>query len=185
MSGPRPRLVLVDGSSYVYRAFHALPPLTGPNGLPTNAVYGFTTMLLKLLSDAKADYLVVVFDAARKTFRDEIYADYKAHRPPMPNELASQIPHIHRVVDALHIPVLSIEGVEADDVIATLLTRVADVDLDAVIVTADKDLMQLVGPNVRLWDTMRDRWTDVAAVQARFGVTLVPEPIFLGFPAPF
>ena len=170
MSGPRPRLVLVDGSSYVYRAFHALPPLTGPNGLPTNAVYGFTTMLLKLLSDAKADYLVVVFDAARKTFRDEIYADYKAHRPQMPNELAAQIPHIHRIVDALHIPVLSIEGVEADDVIATLLARVADVDLDAVVVTADKDLMQLVGPNVRLWDTMRDRWTDVAAVQVRFGV---------------
>jgi DNA polymerase I len=170
MSGPRPRFVLVDGSSYVYRAFHALPPLTGPNGQPTHAVYGFTTMLLKLLSDAKADYLVVVFDAARKTFRDELYADYKAHRPEMPSELAAQLPHIQRVVDALRIPVLRIHGVEADDVIASLLARVADIDLDAVVVTADKDLMQLVGPNVRLWDTMRDRWVDVAAVQAKFGV---------------
>ena len=168
MSGPRPRLVLVDGSSYVYRAFHALPPLTGPSGLLTNAVYGFTTMLLKLLGDAKADYLAVVFDAARKTFRDEIYADYKAHRPQMPNELAAQLPHIHRVVAALRIPTLRVEGVEADDVIASLLARVADADLDAVVVTADKDLMQLVGPKVRLWDTMRDRWIDVAAVQAKY-----------------
>lgn len=170
MSGPRPRLVLVDGSSYVYRAFHALPPLTGPSGQPTHAVYGFTTMLLKLLGEAKADYLAVVFDAARKTFRDDLYADYKAHRPEMPGDLAAQLPQIQRVVDALHIPTLRIEGVEADDVIATLLARVAGAHVDAVVVTADKDLMQLVGPDVRLWDTMRDRWVDVAAVQARFGV---------------
>ncbi|MBX3025522.1 DNA polymerase I [bacterium] len=170
MSGPRPRLVLVDGSSYVYRAFHALPPLTGPSGLPTHAVYGFTTMLLKLLNDAKPDYLAVVFDAARKTFRDEIYADYKAHRPAMPSDLAAQLPDILRVVSALRVPTLRVEGVEADDVIATLLTRFAADDLEAVVVTADKDLMQLVGPTVRLWDTMRDRWIDVAAVQARFGV---------------
>jgi DNA polymerase-1 len=170
MSGPRPRLVLVDGSSYVYRAFHALPPLSGPTGLPTQAVYGFTTMLLKLLGEAKADYLAVVFDAARKTFRDDLYAAYKAHRPEMPDELAAQLPLIQRVVDALRIPTLRVEGVEADDVIATLLARVADEQLDAVVVTADKDLMQLVGPDVRLWDTMRDRWVDVAAVQARFGV---------------
>ncbi|HSQ00716.1 MAG TPA: DNA polymerase I [Candidatus Dormibacteraeota bacterium] len=175
MSGPRPRLVLVDGSSYVYRAFHALPPLTGPSGLLTNAVYGFTTMLLKLLGDAKADYLAVVFDAARKTFRDEIYADYKAHRPEMPNDLAAQLPHIHRVVAALRIPTLRVEGVEADDVIASLLTKFADADLDAVVVTADKDLMQLVGPTVRLWDTMRDRWVDVAAVQTKYGVA--PEQV--------
>ena len=170
MSGSRPRLVLVDGSSYVYRAFHALPPLTGPSGLPTHAVYGFTSMLLKLLTDAKADYLAVVFDAARKTFRDELYADYKAHRPPMPDELAAQLPYIHRVVEALRIATLRIEGVEADDVIASLLAQIAPVGLDCVVVTADKDLMQLVGPDVRLWDTMRDRWVDVAAVQAKFGV---------------
>lgn len=170
MSDPRPRLVLVDGSGYVYRAFHALPPLSGPSGQPTNAVYGFTTMLLKLRGDAKADYLAVVFDAARKTFRDELYADYKAHRPEMPTDLAAQLPHIQRVVEALRIPALRVEGVEADDVIASLLARVAGADLDAVVVTADKDLMQLVGPTVRLWDTMRDRWIDVAAVQARFGV---------------
>ena len=170
MSGPRPRLVLVDGSSYVYRAFHALPPLTGPSGQPTHAVYGFTTMLLKLLGEARADYLAVVFDAARKTFRDDLYADYKAHRPEMPGDLAAQLPQIQRVVEALRIPTLRVEGVEADDVIATLLARVAGAQVEVVVVTADKDLMQLVGPDVRLWDTMRDRWVDVAAVQARFGV---------------
>ena len=170
MSAPRARLVLVDASAYVYRAFHALPPLTGPSGLPTHAVYGFTTMLLKLLGEAKPDYLAVVFDAARKTFRDELYADYKAHRPAMPSDLAAQLPSIQRVVAALRLPTLSVQGVEADDVIATLVARCADPGLDCVIVTGDKDLMQLVGPGVRLWDTMRDRWIDTAAVEARYGV---------------
>ncbi len=170
MSGTRPRLVLVDGSSYVYRAFHALPPLTGPHGLPTHAVYGFTTMLLKLLTEARPDYVVVVFDAGRRTFRDELYAQYKAHRPEMPNELAAQFPYIQRVLEALRIPVLRVEGVEADDVIASLLERCAGPELDCVVVTGDKDLMQLVRPGVRLWDTMRDKWTDVAAVEARYGV---------------
>jgi len=170
MSGPRPRLVLVDGTSYVYRAYHALPPLTGPTGQPTNAVYGFTTMLLKLLGEAKAAYAVVVFDAARKTFRDAMYADYKAHRPEMPGDLAAQIPQIQRVVAALRIAALRIPDVEADDVIATLTTTLAGPHLDCVVVTADKDLMQLVGPHVKLWDTMRDRWMDAAAVEARYGV---------------
>jgi len=170
MSAPRARLVLVDASAYVYRAFHALPPLTGPNGLPTHAVYGFTTMLLKLLSEAKADYVAVVFDAGRKTFRDEMYADYKAHRPEMPGELTAQLPYIHRVVEALRVRSMSVAGVEADDVIATLVSRCAGTAFDCVVVTADKDLMQLVGPGVRLWDTMRDRWIDAAAVEARYGV---------------
>ncbi|MDX2168493.1 MAG: DNA polymerase I [Deltaproteobacteria bacterium] len=170
MSDARARLVLVDASAYVYRAFHALPPLNGPNGLPTHAVYGFTTMVLKLLGEAKADYLAVVFDAARKTFRDELYADYKAHRPEMPADLAAQLPYIDRVVTALRLHAIRVPGVEADDVIATLVARHAGPQLDCVIVTADKDLMQLVGPHVRLWDTMRDRWIDAAAVQARYGV---------------
>jgi DNA polymerase-1 len=170
MSDARARLVLVDASAYVYRAFHALPPLNGPNGLPTHAVYGFTTMVLKLLNDAKPDYLAVVFDAARKTFRDELYADYKAHRPEMPSDLAAQLPYIDRVVTALRLHTIRVPGVEADDVIATLVAQHAGPQLDCVIVTADKDLMQLVGPHVRLWDTMRDRWIDRAAVEARYGV---------------
>jgi DNA polymerase I len=170
MSGQRPRLVLVDGSSYIYRAFFALPPLTGPSGLPTNAVYGFTTMLLKLLADAKPDYAAVVFDAPGATFRDALYTDYKAHRPVMPGDLSAQIPWIHRVVAALRLHELTLEGVEADDVIASLIAQHAGPGLDCVVVTADKDLMQLVRSGVRLWDTMRDRWTDVAAVEAKFGV---------------
>ncbi len=167
---PRPRLVLVDGSAYVYRAFHALPPLTGPNGMPTQAVYGFTTMLLKLLAEAKPDYVAVVFDAARKTFRDDLYSAYKAHRPEMPGDLAAQLPYIQRVVAALRIPMLSVPGVEADDVIGSLIAALAGPELECVVVTGDKDLMQLVGPGVRVWDTMRDRWLDAAAVEAKYGV---------------
>lgn len=169
MSGPRPRLFLVDGSSYIYRAFFALPPLTGPRGLPTHAVYGVTTMLLKLLSEARPEYAAVVFDAPGRTFRDELYDGYKANRTEMPGDLAAQIPWIHQVVSALRLREISIPGVEADDVIASLIAAVGGA-MDCVVVTGDKDLMQLVGPRVRLWDTMRDKWTDAAAVEARFGV---------------
>src|SRR5512144_2796205 len=170
MSGQRPRLVLVDGSSYIYRAFYALPPLTGPRGLPTNAVYGFTTMLLKLFSEVRPAYAAVVFDAPGATFRDDIYPHYKANRSEMPGDLAAQIPWIHRVVAALRLREICVPGVEADDVIASMIKAYAHAGLDVVIVTSDKDLMQLVGPNVQLWDTMRDRWTNTAAVEAKFGV---------------
>jgi DNA polymerase-1 len=170
MPGPRPRLFLVDGSSYIYRAFFALPPLTGPHGLPTHAVYGFTTMLLKLLSEARPDYAAVVFDAPGATFRDELYDRYKANRTAMPGDLSAQIPWIHRVVAALRLHEICIPGVEADDVIGTLIDRLVGPELECVVVTGDKDLMQLVGPRVKLWDTMRDKWTDAAAVEARFGV---------------
>ncbi len=165
-----PRLYLIDGSSYIYRAFFALPPLSSPSGLPTNAVYGFTTMLLKLLGEAKPEYLVVVFDAPGATFRDELFEAYKANRPATPEDLAAQIPFVHRTVAAFRLCALSEPGVEADDVIATLTTRLAAQNVDCVVVTGDKDLMQLVGPHVQLWDTMRDRWIDVAAVEERFGV---------------
>jgi DNA polymerase-1 len=170
MPAQRPLLYLVDGSSYIYRAFFALPPLTGPHGLPTNAVYGFTTMLLKLLNEAKPTYAAVVFDAPGVTFRKTLYEDYKANREGMPNDLAAQVPWIHRVVAALRLHELCVPGVEADDVIASLIASNVCGDVDCVVVTGDKDLMQLVGPGVRLWDTMRDRWTDTAAVEAKFGV---------------
>src|SRR5512145_2924014 len=113
--GARPRLYLIDGSGYVYRAFHALPGLTTTRGLPTNAVYGFTTMLTKLLRDEAPGHVAVVFDAPGETFRDGLYADYKANRPPLPDELRPQVGYIRRVVAAMRLPVIEIPGVEADD----------------------------------------------------------------------
>lgn len=170
MPSERPVLFLIDASSYVYRAFHALPPLTSPDGLPTNAVYGFTTMLLKLLRDSQARFVSAVFDAPGPTFRDELYDAYKANREGMPDDLAAQLPRIRDVLTALSIHTMSMTGVEADDVIGTLARRFAAADTDVVIVSADKDLMQLIGPRVRMWDTMRDRWFDEATVLERFGV---------------
>lgn len=169
MSAERASLYLIDGSSYIYRAFHALPPLTSPQGVPTQAIYGFATMLMKLLKDAKPAYIAVVFDAPGPTFRDDLYDAYKAHRPPAPDDLKVQIPRIHQLVDAFRICTLMQEGVEADDVIATIVHRYAD-DHPCVIVSSDKDLMQLVGPTVTLWDTMRDRRIDAEAVREKFGV---------------
>lgn len=169
MPADRPCLYLIDGSSYIYRAFHALPSLTSPRGVPTQAVYGFTTMLLKLLGDVEPAFLVVIFDAPGRTFRDDLYESYKAHRPSVPDDLRAQIPLIHDVVAAFRLCKVVEPGVEADDVIATLVRRYA-ADCECVVITGDKDLMQLVGPSVRLWDTMRDRWIDAAAVREKFGV---------------
>jgi DNA polymerase-1 len=170
MPKSNPVLYLIDASSYVYRAFHALPPLTSPGGIPTNAVFGLSTMLLKLLKTTAPTYLAAVFDAPGPTFRDELYADYKAHRPAMPDELALQFPLVHEIVAGFSIYDVALRGVEADDVIATIATHMAKQGADTVIITSDKDLMQLVGDGVRLWDTMRDRWYDAAAVRQRFGV---------------
>jgi DNA polymerase I len=170
MSASRPVLYIIDASSYVYRAFFALPPLSSPSGVPTNAVYGFTTMLLKLLRDTQPQYLAAVFDAPGRTFRDDLFAPYKANRPSMPDDLAAQVPLIHEIVAAFGLPSLTVPGVEADDVIGTLSDAMAAHTVDTVIITADKDLMQLVGERVRLWDTMRDRRIDVAGVRERFGV---------------
>ena len=120
-----PRLYLIDGSSYIFRAFHAVPLLTNKAGLPTNAVFGFTNMLLKLVNEERPDGLAVVFDAGGPTFRDEVYAEYKAHRAPTPEELIPQLPYVRKVVEALRMRVIEIPGVEADDVIATLATSFA------------------------------------------------------------
>ena len=163
-------LYLIDASSYVYRAFFALPSLTNPAGTPTNAVYGFTTMLLKLLRETGATHVAAVFDAPGKNFRHVAYPEYKANREAMPDELRGQIPLVHEVVDALGVRRIAVDGVEADDVIASLAKRLAGHDVDVVVITGDKDLMQIVGPHVRLWDTMRDRWFDVAEVERRMGV---------------
>ncbi|MBI4519112.1 MAG: DNA polymerase I [Deltaproteobacteria bacterium] len=170
MPRPSAHVFLIDGSSYIYRAFFALPPLTSPSGAPTNAAFGFASMTLKLLREVKPQYLAVVFDAPGGTFRDTLFEAYKANRPRMPDDLVAQLPLVREVVAALGVRSLTIAGVEADDVIATLTERFARAGTDCVVITADKDLMQLVGPHVRLWDTMRDRWTDEAGVRERFGV---------------
>ena len=168
-------LVLVDGSSYLYRAFHAMPALANSHGEPTGAVYGVVNMLRRLLADYGPDYMAVVFDAKGKTFRDDIYPEYKAHRPPMPDELSTQIEPIHDIIRALGLPLIQIPGVEADDVIGTLARAAAAEGRDTVIATGDKDLAQLVDRHVRLVDTMKDAIYDHDGVVAKFGVT--PEQI--------
>ena len=165
-----PLLLLVDGSSYLYRAFHALPDLRNKAGEPTGALYGVLNMLRRLESDYKADYKAVVFDAKGKTFRDDWYPEYKAHRPPMPDDLRAQIEPIHAAIRAAGWPVLTIDGVEADDVIGTLATTAAVDGIDTLISTGDKDLTQLVGPRVRWFNTMSNELLDAAGVTAKFGV---------------
>ena len=163
-------LLLVDGSSYLYRAFHALPDLRNRHGEPTGAVYGVLSMLRRLEADYKADFRAVVFDAKGKTFRDDWYPDYKANRPPMPDDLISQITPLHACIRAAGWPLLMVDGVEADDVIGTLAQQATDQKIDCVISTGDKDLAQLVNNHVRLVNTMTNEVLDEAGVEAKFGV---------------
>jgi DNA polymerase I len=165
-----PTLLLVDGSSYLYRAFHALPDLRNQAGEPTGALYGMITMLRRLHSDFKADYRACVFDASGPTFRDSLFSEYKAHRPPMPEDLAKQVAPIHAVVRALGWPLLMEQGVEADDVIGTLAREAEAAGWSVVVSTGDKDLAQLVTPHVTLVNTMSNERLDVAGVQTKFGV---------------
>ena len=163
-------LLLVDGSSYLYRAFHALPDLRNRHGEPTGAVYGVLSMLRRLEADYKADFRAVVFDAKGKTFRDDWYPDYKANRPPMPDDLIAQITPLHACIRAAGWPLLMVDGVEADDVIGTLAQQATEQKIDCVISTGDKDLAQLVNNHVRLVNTMTNEVLDEAGVEAKFGV---------------
>ena len=167
-------LLLVDGSSYLYRAFHAMPDLRNKAGEPTGAIYGVLNMLRRLPNDYKAvdgvNYRAVIFDAKGKTFREEWFPAYKAHRPPMPDDLVAQIAPLHDCIRAAGWPLLMIEGVEADDVIGTLARQAAAQGIDCVISTGDKDLAQLVGPLVRLVNTMSNETLDESGVEAKFGV---------------
>jgi DNA polymerase-1 len=165
-----PDLVLIDGSSYLYRAFHALPPLTNSRGEPTGAVLGVVNMLLKFLRESASAQVVVVFDAPGKTFRDELFAEYKAHRPPMPDDLRAQVEPLLETVLALGLPLLRISGVEADDVIGTLARRAADAGRSVLISTGDKDMCQLVGPHITLVNTMSGSVYDRDGVKAKFDV---------------
>jgi DNA polymerase-1 len=163
-------LVLVDGSSYLFRAFHALPPLTNAKGQPTGAVVGVINMLRKLMADHAPDYIGVVFDAPGKTFRDDIYKDYKANRPPMPDDLRVQIEPLHAIIRAMGLPLVIEPGVEADDVIGTLTVEAQKAGMKTLVSTSDKDLAQLVNDEVTLINTMSDTVTDTSGVVDRFGV---------------
>jgi DNA polymerase-1 len=166
----KPRLFLVDGSNYIYRAFYAIRELSNSKGFPTNAIYGFTTMLMKLCRDYGPDYIAVVFDSKGPTFRHEVYEEYKATRKAMPDNLIPQIPYIKDVVRGFSIPVIEEEGMEADDIIGTLVKTYSPEGIDTVIITGDKDLMQLVSDDVILVDTMKDVTYDAEGVKERFGV---------------
>ncbi|NPT39843.1 DNA polymerase I [Paraburkholderia sp. 1N] len=163
-------LLLVDGSSYLYRAYHAMPDLRGPEGGPTGALYGMINMLRRMRKEVTAEYSACVFDAKGKTFRDDWYADYKANRPSMPDDLSRQIEPIHVAVRALGWPLLMIEGVEADDVIGTLSTEAEKRGMNVIVSTGDKDLAQLVSDHVTLINTMTNEKLDRAGVIAKFGV---------------
>jgi DNA polymerase-1 len=163
-------LVLVDGSSYLYRAFHAMPGLTTSSGEPTGALLGVLNMLNKLVEDYDPQHMAVVMDAGGKTFRNEIYSEYKAHRPPMPDELRSQIEPLLDAVEAMGFPVLRIPGVEADDVIGTLATRASEQGLTTLVSTGDKDMAQLVNDRVTLVNTMNNSHLDAGGVVKKFGV---------------
>ncbi len=178
----RPIVYLIDGSSQMYRAFHA-PVRTAEGGFlrnaqgrPTNAVYIFVTMLRKLLTEHKPEYIAASFDLPGRTFRDDLVTDYKANRTPMPDELAEQIPMVHAACEALGVPILTSERYEADDVIGTLATKAAAAGFDVVIVTMDKDFFQLVHGGIRVFNP-RDEgtWYDAGGVKEKFGVT--PEQV--------
>src|SRR5271154_3405456 len=170
-----PDLVLVDGSSYVYRAFHALPPLSNSRGEPTGAVLGVLNMLLKFLKDYRPERIAVVFDAPGRTFRDDLFAEYKAQRPGMPDDLRAQIGPLLSIIEAQGLPLLRVPGVEADDVIGTLACRAAHAGQQVLISTGDKDMAQLVDESVTLINTMNNVMLDRAGVKAKFDV--FPEQI--------
>ncbi|MFZ9035826.1 MAG: DNA polymerase I [Francisellaceae bacterium] len=164
------KIILVDGSSYLFRAFHALPHLTNQHGEPTGAMYGVINMLKKLPSEYDTDYIAVIFDAKGKNFRHELYPEYKANRKPMADELRIQIAPVHELIEKMGYPLFIIDGVEADDVIGTMATELAAKGHEVLISTGDKDMAQLVSPKITLIDTMKNQLTDLAHVKQRFGV---------------
>ncbi len=178
--GAKPTLYLIDGSSYIYRAYYAIRHLSSPKGFPTNALYGFTQMLLKVLKDRKPDHVAVVFDVGRETFRTDIYPEYKANRSAMPEDLVPQIGPIKEMVRAFNIPALEMPGYEADDIIATIARDCEKRGMAAVVVTGDKDLMQVVSESITLLDTMKDKVSGISEVHERFGVGPERVPDILG-----
>jgi len=163
-------IYLIDGNGYIHRAYHAVRHLSTSSGIPTNATFGFTSMLLKLLSDKNPGWIVIAFDAKGPTFRHQIFDAYKANRPPMAEDLAAQIPFIKQVVEGMNIPSLEISGYEADDIIGTLARVAEENGFDVIMVTADKDFKQLVTPKTSIWDPMKDRTIDYSSLKEDFGL---------------
>lgn len=170
MSEQPKHVFLIDGSGFIFRAFHGLPPMVSPNGTPVNAVFGFTKMLMKLMEDTDADHLAVIFDRARKTFRSDIYPQYKAHRPPPPDELIPQFELVREATRALNVPAVDMEGFEADDLIATYAKQAAADGAIVTIVSSDKDLMQLVDDEITMLDPMKNKVIGPDEVFEKFGV---------------
>ncbi|RLW69709.1 MAG: DNA polymerase I, partial [gamma proteobacterium symbiont of Stewartia floridana] len=166
----KPPFVLVDGSSYLFRAYHALPDLSNSQGEPTGAIVGVLNMLRRLIGDYQPHYMAVVFDAPGGSFRNELYPEYKANRPPMPEDLRCQIEPLHEIVQAMGLPLVMVAGVEADDVIGTLAVQATEAGMETVISTGDKDMAQLVNPSVSLVNTMSETTTDELGVVDKFGV---------------
>jgi 5''-3'' exonuclease (including N-terminal domain of PolI) len=165
-----PELYLIDGSAYIYRAYHAIKPLSNSHGLPTHAIFGFTAILRRLIKERNPRYLAVAFDTKGPVFRHRLYGQYKANRPPMPEDLIPQIPYIRKMVAAYRILNLEHEDQEADDLIASVAKKMAGQGYRVVIVSGDKDLLQLVSPGITLWDPMNDRVMDEAAVEEKYGL---------------
>ena len=170
MSDQPKHVFLIDGSGFLFRAFHALPPMTRDDGTPVNAVFGFTKMVMKLIDETDADYIAVIFDRARKTFRSEIYADYKANRPPPPDELIPQFQLVRDATEAMNVPAIDMDGFEADDLIATYARQAAEAGAEVTIVSSDKDLMQLVTDKITMFDAMKNRVIGHEQVVEKFGV---------------
>ncbi len=168
---PEKTLYLIDGTAYIHRAYHAIRSLSNSRGFPTNAVFGFARMLIKLMEERRPQYAVICFDAKGPTFRHEIYEAYKANRPPMPEDMAAQIPYIKKVTEGFRLPTVERSGFEADDLIGTLAEKAERAGFTVVIVTGDKDFMQLVSDRVSIWDPMKDRAVDVARIQEEFGLS--------------
>jgi 5'-3' exonuclease len=174
-----PHLVLVDGSSSLYRAFFALPPLSNSRGTPTHAVLGFTTMLLKVLREEEPKALAVAFDGPGKTTRHHEFAEYKAQRPEMPDTLAQQIPYVHRVLVAMRVPILMVPGEEADDILGSMAMQAAAEGYRVTLISGDKDLCQVVSERIAVRDTMKERTLGPAQVEERYGVSPARFPDFL------
>lgn len=173
------RLVLVDGSSSLYRAFFALPPLRNSKGTPTHAILGFTTMFLKLLREEEPEAVAVAFDGPGPTTRHHAFAEYKAQRPEMPEGMAQQIPYVHRMLAAMRVPVLMIPAEEADDILGSVAMRAAAEAYRVILISGDKDLFQLVGERIVVRDTMKERTWGPAEVQERYGISPSKFPDFL------
>ncbi|HEX2115209.1 MAG TPA: 5'-3' exonuclease H3TH domain-containing protein, partial [Alphaproteobacteria bacterium] len=163
-------LCLVDGSGFIFRAYHALPPLSRPDGTPVNAVLGFTNMLVKLLGENRCDHLAVIFDAGRRSFRNDLYADYKAHRPEPPDDLVPQFALVREATRAFNVPAIELPGYEADDLIASYAKCARDAGAKVTIISSDKDLMQLIGPGIDMYDPLKNRPIGEAEVREKFGV---------------